>query len=99
MELSTTRYRIRSLAGSCDHCPAARAAHRVTGRGRHLDLTRAELTWLYKKAFGHEPNGMDDAGICVAIQMLKGFAWAVHEIEEKRNQENEKHPTEGGSIK
>lgn len=99
MEHRNTRYRILSLAGRCDHCPTVSAAHRVTGLGRHLDITRPELTWLYKKAFGQEPNEvLDDAGICASIQMLKGFAWAVQEIESKRNQVNVKHPTEGGNT-
>ncbi len=99
MELRNSIYRIRSLAGRCDYCPAARATHRVTlPLQRHLDLTRAELTWLYKKAFGHDPNGVDDANICVSIQMMKGFAWAVQEIEERRNQVNVNNPTVGGNI-
>jgi hypothetical protein len=98
MELRNSRYRVHSLAGRCDHCPAVGAALRVI-KGRHLDVTRVELAWLYKKAFGQAPNEvLDDAGICASIQMLKGFAWAVQEIESKRNQVNVKHPTEGGNT-
>jgi hypothetical protein len=96
MELSSTRYRVRSLAGRCDHCPAVNTALRVTGRDRHIDLTRSELTWLYTEAFGIEPSSKtDDANMMVSIQMLKGFAWAVRKIEDRRNESN---LTEGGST-
>jgi len=72
----------------------------VTDYGRHIDLTRSELTWLYIEAFGIEPNReADDANMMVSIQMLKGFAWAVRKIEDRRSdQANGNNPTEGGST-
>lgn len=61
----------------------------MTDHGRHIDLTRSELTWLYIEAFGIEPSReTDDANMMASIQMLKGFAWAVRKIEDRRNESN-----------
>jgi len=65
------------------HNIPAVAADEVTPRG-HIDLSRDELAWLYKEAFGFSmPSDMDPEHAVVSVHIEKGFSWARKKIDDR----------------